>query len=298
MQNILKKIFSIKKIYAGTRIQITFLGIKIKIKPISFCLQNIISEIATREMYSAIEVSDLHKRTFPKFKNKHINDELAIVGCGPTVQYYKNELNTKNIALNAAILIDNINYTYTFAHDGGLLKYIQNYFEIIKNKELISFLGKFLEPSFTLNMPEIKYGEEYNIYRYYTSARRYLFGLDYSFESIYPNIDIHPLADYNSVSFSALHFALYTYPKKIYLIGLDTNKGGINFFEKCDGLYNTKNMLRGYQKFKEFTKMYYPETEIISVNPVGLKDIFKGVYTQSYVDAHPELLKKEIEIIK
>lgn len=298
MQNILKKIFSIKKIYAGTRIQITILGLKIKIKPISFCLQNIISEIATREIYSAIEVSDLHKRTFPKFKNKHINDEVAIFGCGPTVQYYKNELNTKNIALNSALKLENISYTYTFAHDSNLLKHIPNYIEIIKNKELTSFLGKYLEPSFALNMPEVKYGEECNIYRYYAAARRYLFGLDYSFDTIYPNIDIHPLADYNSISFSALHFALYTYPKKIYLIGLDTNKGGINFFAKCDGLYNTKNMLKGYQKFKEFAKMYYPETEIISVNPVGLKGLFKDVYTQAYVDKHPELLKEDIEIIK
>lgn len=37
---------------------------------------------------------------------------------------------------------------------------------------------------------------------------------------------------------------------------------------------------------------------MISVNPIGLKGIFKDAYTQAYVDEHPELLNNKIEILK
>lgn len=62
--------------------------------------------------------------------------------------------------------------------------------------------------------------------------------------------------------------------------------------------YNVKAMTNGYKMFKKFISIHYPSIEIISVNPVGLKGIFKDVYTQKYVDEHPELRKENIEIIK
>lgn len=34
-----------------------------------------------------------------------------------------------------------------------------------------------------------------------------------------------------------------------------------------------------------FAKQYYPNTEIISVNPVGLKGIFTDLYTEKYLQA-------------
>ena len=98
-----------------------------------------------------------------------------------------------------------------------------------------------------------------------------------------------------SVSFPAIQFALYTYPKKIYLIGLDTTQMP-NYFG-IDNPYNTTQMIKGYKEFQKFAKIHYPDIEIISINPVGLKGIFKDVYTQSYVDEHPELLEENIEII-
>ena len=50
-------------------------------------------------------------------------------------------------------------------------------------------------------------------------------------------------------------------------------------------------------KIKDFINSNTLNIEIISVNPVGLKGLFRDVYTQSFVDAHPELLKENIEII-
>lgn len=44
--------------------------------------------------------------------------------------------------------------------------------------------------------------------------------------------------------------------------------------------------------------MSYPDMEIISVNPVGLKGLFRDVYTESYLNDHPEIDRKTVEILK
>ena len=41
----------------------------------------------------------------------------------------------------------------------------------------------------------------------------------------------------------------------------------------------------GYARTKMFARQYYPETEIISINPVGLRGLFKDVYTEEYQTA-------------
>ena len=48
---------------------------------------------------------------------------------------------------------------------------------------------------------------------------------------------------------------------------------------------------------KKFAEVYYPETEIISVNPIGLKGLFRDVYTESFLTEHPEIDKKTVEIL-
>jgi hypothetical protein len=49
--------------------------------------------------------------------------------------------------------------------------------------------------------------------------------------------------------------------------------------------------------FRDFVNKNYEQNEIISVNPVGLKGMFKEVYTQSYLNEHPEIAKEEVEVI-
>ncbi len=49
---------------------------------------------------------------------------------------------------------------------------------------------------------------------------------------------------------------------------------------------------------KGFAKTYYPETEIISVNPVGLKGLFHDVYTESYLNEHSEIDRNDVELLR
>ena len=55
--------------------------------------------------------------------------------------------------------------------------------------------------------------------------------------------------------------------------------------------------IEGHRNVKKFSALHYPDMEIISVNPVGLKGMFHDVYTQSYLDAHPELSRSDFEIL-
>ena len=56
-----------------------------------------------------------------------------------------------------------------------------------------------------------------------------------------------------------------------------------------------------WSQLKDFAACYYPDVEIISVNPVGLRGIFKDVWTESYLAEHPEIrdeLGDKIEILQ
>lgn len=307
-QRALKNIFSISNIYdRGTKHKlIRILGIKIKVKAYkSFFakLRDIIREevsyACARETYSALCVQSLHAKVFPQFKNAHNNQSIAIIGSGPTFKYYNNELkNSINIALNKTLFLDCFKAHYHFAQDGNMRVVEENYFEKLKNYNCKKFIGYFLEPTRNYQFHELSNNENSGVYNFYSSNRIALPAMDFQ-EKIYTDISTYPLADFYSISFPALHFALYTNPKKIYLIGLDTCNNGHFFYNKIsNNMYNFDKMLNGYRLMKEFQENHYPNTEIISVNPVGLKGLFKDIYTQSYVDAHPELLNEKIEIIK
>ena len=42
---------------------------------------------------------------------------------------------------------------------------------------------------------------------------------------------------------------------------------------------------------------FYPDTEIISINPIGLKGIFKDVYTEDFLNDNPGIDKNSVEIV-
>ena len=108
------------------------------------------------------------------------------------------------------------------------------------------------------------------------------------------DISTNPLCCYWSIVFPAIQFALWTNAKRIYIVGCDCNQNGyfdnkIQQFPILNGNkldFNYQGVITGWKKLKEFKYMYYTETEIISVNPVGLKGLFKDVYTKNYLTEH------------
>ena len=93
------------------------------------------------------------------------------------------------------------------------------------------------------------------------------------------DLSSQPLADCGSVVFSALQFALWMNPRRLYLVGCDCSHGGY-FYKDAKASSSGANTLaldrvmQGYAWFKLFAQRYYPATEIVSINPVGLKGLF------------------------
>ena len=92
------------------------------------------------------------------------------------------------------------------------------------------------------------------------------------------DITTHPLTDYNSVVFSAIQFIAYTNPKRLYLVVCDCNTAG-QFNAKTPNYLNLNCVKKGWKKTKAFMSIYYPETNIVSINPVGLTGLFNDEYT-------------------
>lgn len=97
-----------------------------------------------------------------------------------------------------------------------------------------------------------------------------------------------------SIAFQAIHFALFTNAKRIYLVGCDcTNAGYFDGSKQrlSDLVAKTSvpHWLDGYQKVKAFVERFYPDTEIISVNPMGLRGLYSDVYTDDFIADHPEI---------
>ena len=113
-----------------------------------------------------------------------------------------------------------------------------------------------------------------------SSVIKYFFWQNVSFfESQFAyDISTQPLGCFGSVVFPALQFSLWTNPKKIYLVGCDCTTLGYAYNKNETNFLITEEIINAYKKFKFFAYKYYPETEIISINPVGLKGIFKDVY--------------------
>jgi hypothetical protein len=98
------------------------------------------------------------------------------------------------------------------------------------------------------------------------------------------DIRFNPLADFFTVVFPALHFALFTNPRRIYLAGCDTS-----YFGYADGSEQTRktgairsqmtHRIDGYRRMRDFAAHVFPETEIISINPVTLAGLFSDQVT-------------------
>lgn len=294
MSKYLKKIYDKKK--GKTHITYTLLGFKIKTKNPQYIFEKNKQEILLG-VKRIVAAANLHRETFAGFKNKHNGEEVVLIGAGPTLNHYTPMPNKINIGLNRVFTLSNINFNYLFAIDKmGIEKYYNEFFSY--NEKCIKFVGD-QNLGIHWQIPETVIKGE-NVRRYKTTAI-YMpseFSLD---------IESEPLGNFNTVSLQAMQFILYTKPKRIYLVGIDCTQGK-HFQGSSPDLKNIRgenprqlavNTLKYWQQLKEFISIYYPDIEIISINPVGLKGLFKDVYTQSYIENNKnEFYEKEYSILE
>ncbi|HEC1763097.1 TPA: glycosyltransferase [Campylobacter jejuni] len=219
-----------------------------------------------------IQATSIHPGIFTKYKNIFENQEIVIVGTGPSANLYKSPIkNTIHIGLNRAFMLKNIKLDYLFINDAiypegdsELRNFINN------NPNCKIFLG--LLPDRFLNS-KTHYRHNPNLYNY---INIFPYVLEYITHNVWAYDLAHePMGDFQNVAFSALQFACFTNPSKIYLIGCDCSSGHFysnDFYAKCD----LSHIINTWHKIKILLDKFYPQIEIVSVNPVGLKGLFKS----------------------
>ena len=221
------------------------------------------------------EICEVNTKAFGEYRNAFRGKDVVIVGTGATLKHYKPIKDAIHIGLNYAWKHNDISFDYLFSHDAGgrnksipFEDSIQFGFANIKDR---IFIGKLFEKAFG-------YSEEVSLLR--DNVFRYFVGSNAMGQPIYQDICKHELTDFYSIYSAALQFAFFTYPKRIYLAGCDCAHTG-HFYDK-GAPFIFWGMKVGYARMKMFAKVHYPDTEIVSINPVGLRGLFSDVYTDEY----------------
>lgn len=248
----------------------------------------ILVDVKISKLEKKINCQNLHAKTFTKYKNIFQKKELVIVGAGPSLSNYIPLNNKIHIGVNRVYQYDKINFDFLFLQDFNASK---NYIDDFLKYKCPKFLGVLEDVN--ISIPEYYYNQP-KVEKYFTQ---------YPFSGFSTDISNNPLGDYASVIFPALNFAVYTHPKKIYLVGCDCN---LNGYWNGQPMKIQKDILanclehnkRGWSDFKKFINYHYPDIEIISINPVGLKGLFKDIYTQEYLNEHPEIDRNKVSILE
>ena len=214
---------------------------------------------------------------FEKYRNINAGKKVAIVACGPSVDKYIPIKNAKHLAINRAFLRDDIKYDYIFMHDNVMIEKYKDELTKYDADKFIAFATKHRNAElFNATSEEVN---EIGAKRFILSDPSLPDTPGGQFDVIQPDITKGAILDRGGGTvFSALQFVLFTNPSEIYLVGCDCTSNG--YFGKINK--KTKQLLLDkteylWHEVKAFTDQYYPNTKIISVNPVKLKGLFNDL---------------------
>lgn len=218
----------------------------------------------------------LHMQTFPKFKAIHQGKDIVLVASGVTASKYVPHIKDAiHIGVNRSFQIGNyaipMDYIFIQDYSGKTKEYIED-LDNYRRDKCQKFYGLTTEYSYE---PERTIPETHAI-----KAKALRYRTDWicqeGFQPAFAyDISTQPLGCFGSIVFPALQFALWTCPRKIYLVGCDCTTAGYAYDPKDTNFLKPDRIIEAYKKFKQFKNKYYPDIEIISINPVGLKGIFR-----------------------
>ncbi|MBZ7986284.1 glycosyltransferase family 8 protein [Campylobacter sp. Cr9] len=220
------------------------------------------------DMQKDIEI--VNTETFAKYKGIHKGRDVVLLASGPSASKYKGIKGAIHVGVNKSFLHE-VKLDYLFIQDyrafDGYKYKILNY----QGNNVEKFFGIVDNDMFKIPMHVIK---SFNAKMYFTDNSKH------KPSAFQKNIDKQPLGDFCSVVFSALQFILYTNPSRVYLVGCDCSNEPY-FYNDSDSsdLIPDRN-INNFKKLKNFIDLYYKDIDIISINPVGLKGVFKDEYAE------------------
>lgn len=295
---IIHSIFSVKTV--GNHYVLTILGVKLKFKiknterlmlQVNQVLQQNLElkaeiselKICVSKLYSStsslavrIKAARVHPATFGSYKNRHVGEVVTIIASGPSVNDFVPIEDSFYCGINNSCLCNKVKFDYIFLQelhkDSSKNKVVNEY----NANNCKKFYGIIPDNRLSELYPGIKNIPESDICS--SNISRYYLDDIYSKSFTY-DLANEPVGDFGGTVFSAMQFVLYTHPKKIYLVGCDCSCG--YFFSNAES--DSRGQVAHWLLLKQFIKDYYPDVQIISVNPVGLKGIFEDIYTTKEV---------------
>lgn len=296
-KDFIQNIFSVKNIDYHKSIKIC--GIKIKFETTKLLLkkQNKMLEEKLWRIDQKVDESSYYilanklHANLEKYKGCHQEQDIVILGCGSSLQYFEPIKNAVYMGINRSYKYNKVKLDYLFASD-QFPEGMEDFINYDKDGRFCKKFLSYLFPEYPHRMT-LKNSIDINHEKLVWNPRM---------ESRIPqDLSYQPFGSYwiGTTTFLALQLALYMLPKRIYIVGCDCTKG--NIYRKEPTPVNPSDsyeyQLYGWGLIKEDIQNFYPEIEVISVNPIGLRGYFKDVYTQSFIDAYPELKNENIEII-
>ncbi len=212
--------------------------------------------------------------------------EIVVCGAGPSLQKYQPIEGAIHIAVNRAFMYEKVDFDYIFSQDYEGLYMVRNELINYRPDNCVKLLGT------QYGLPEKEIPESLVIKckarRFITDS--YIYGDGFKSKFI-RDIDRLPIGNMPNVGLSVMQLALFMNPVRIYIVGCDISGGHFcnpNMSEKeikdmnkmLDKTWseNHQRLLDKWKELKDFAKIYYPDTELVSINPVGLKGIFRDIY--------------------
>ena len=278
----------------GNVIEKRFLGIhykteQVSVKPVPFADDVRLLQI----IMHANAITNTHRETFTKYKNRHVGEEVVLVASGPTLNHFEPIRDCVYVGVNKVLLYEKVHFDYLFFQD----------FAHLQAHEILDLMGKYAGAKKFYGILQDTIRQDWIVPESAAirdQAERYYVISQWKYPPVHFTYDIanEPFGDCGSVSFAALQFILWTNPRRIYLVGQDVTTTYFDRSASFMGPSNISNQLRGWKAMVKFANTYYPNTEIVSINPVGLKGMFRDMYTKSYLLAHPDLKIPDENIIE
>lgn len=230
-------------------------------------------DFLSEEIFFLNKMNSYHSK-FNSFLHKDINS-IVIVGCGPTALNHKSLIKDSfYIAINGAIKYDWIKFSAVFIEEHKGKKLTE---KVLNYKNCYKFFGKKIPPLNHVRQTELSEADFIPNY-VYSSPDVYIYFLKkYSYDYWADDIVNEPISYKNASTFSALQFACFLHPKKIYIVGCDCTLPSEN---NAEIFGNSVTNICHWLSFADFIKRKYPDIEVTSINPVELKGVFNDVYTQ------------------
>ena len=216
------------------------------------------------------DLPQLHAEAFGKYKNSLEGKEVVLVATGPSLKEFQPLKDVVYVGVNKAFKCDKFKLDYSFVQDYTVGEITLGRLEDYARKNGTKlFYGDIVGVA---HIPK-ECAERAGAKRYYTDSFR-----EPNFKLTH-QIDQEPLGDFNSIVFAAMQFVLWCHPRRIYLVGCDCSLGGyFNSKEQNTFCVSATEMVKRWENLRDFAKEFYPDVEIVSVNPVGLKGVFKDLY--------------------